>query len=114
MLPQTQQLLEEIHQNKLYDALIVQLQKDVLLANETLEIPVDVVPSTLVLLVHEHIYHLLQYKFTEYLNFLYIVDVSEEKIKKLPQDDSLVDLAEAVTFLVLQREWQKVWYKHKY
>ena len=61
----------------------------------------------------EKIYRLIQYKFTEYLNLLYIIDVSEQEIKKLDGSD-LVFLAEQVAFLILKREWQKVWFRNKY
>jgi hypothetical protein len=64
-------------------------------------------------LVQEKIYKLIQYKFAEYLNLLYIIDVSEEQIKKLDGSD-LVELSEQVAFLVLKREWQKVWFRNKY
>ena len=49
----------------------------------------------------------------EYLNLLYIVDVSEKQVKALDGNDTL-KLAEDVSFLILRREWQKVWYKSKY
>ena len=56
---------------------------------------------------------LIQFKFAEYLNLLYIIDVSEAEIKKLDGSD-LIQLAEQVTFLILKREWQKVWFRNKY
>jgi hypothetical protein len=59
------------------------------------------------------VFKLIQEKFAEYLNLLYIVDVSEEKIKKLDGSDTL-KLSKEVTFLILQREWQKVWYRNFY
>jgi hypothetical protein len=49
---------------------------------------------------------LIQYKFAEYLNLLYIIDVSEDEVKKMDGSD-LVILAGAVSFLILKREWQK-------
>mgnify|MGYP003608609202 FL=1 len=51
--------------------------------------------------------------FAEYLNLLYIIDVSEEQIKKLDGSD-VFKLSEDVTFLILKREWQKVWFRNKY
>jgi hypothetical protein len=51
------------------------------------------------------IYRLIQYKFAEYLNLLYIIDVSEDEVKMDGSD--LVILAEQVSFLILKREWQK-------
>ena len=38
---------------------------------------------------------------------------SEEEIKKLDGSDLLI-LAEQVAFLILKREWQKVWFRNKY
>ncbi len=63
--------------------------------------------------LQEKIYKLIQYKFAEYLNLLYIIDVPEEQIKKLDGSD-LVELSEQVAFLILKREWQKVWFRNKY
>jgi hypothetical protein len=63
--------------------------------------------------LHEKIYLLIQYKFAEYLNLLHIIDVPEDQIKKLDGSD-LVVLGEQVAFLILKREWQKVWFRNKY
>ena len=97
----------------LYSKLIKQINKDFLLANIDLDFEDDILPSSLKYLLHEVIYKLIQEKFAEYLNLLYIVDVSEEKVKTLDGSDTL-KLSEQVTFLVLQREWQKVWFKNHY
>ena len=70
----------------------------------------EVQPESLKYLLHEMIYGLVQDKFADYLNFLYIIDISEAKVKQLDGSD-LLKLSEQVTFLVLQREWQKVWLK---
>ena len=83
------------------------------LANESLDVPSSIFPFEFKNLVQEKIYKLIQYKFAEYLNLLYIIDVPEEQIKKLDGSD-LVELSEQVAFLVLKREWQKVWFRNKY
>lgn len=106
-------LLEKANQVNLYQKLIQQLNKDLLYANINLEFEEDVLPTSLKLLLHETVYKLIQEKFMDYLNLLYIVDVSEEKIKKLDGSDVL-QLSEQVTFLILKREWQKVYYRNKY
>lgn len=113
-LPKTfENLIEEANQLDLYKKLVFQLNKDFLLANVDLDFHEDVQPANLKLLLHETVYKLIQEKFNDYLNLLYIIDVSEKKIKTLNGDDTL-ELSEAVTFLILQREWQKVWFKNKY
>ena len=106
-------LITEANQLALYQKLIQQLNKDLTLANVDLEFDVEVLPTSLKLLLHETVFHMIQEKFADYLNLLYIIDVSESKIKALDGSDVL-KLSEQVTFLILQREWQKVWYRHKY
>ena len=109
----TDLLLEEAEKETLYVNLIVQLNKDFNLANEAVYFPISLSPEELKIQLHEKIYRLIQYKFAEYLNLLYIIDVSEAEIKKLDGSD-LVILAQQVAFLILKREWQKVWFRNKY
>lgn len=112
-LPKTfDDLIEEAEALKLYKKLIIQLNKDLLLANIDLEFNIDTLPTSLKLVLQETVYHLIQNKFSDYLNLLYQVDVSENKIRQLDTED-IVNLSENVTFLILQREWQKVWYRAK-
>jgi hypothetical protein len=106
-------LISEANALNLYKKLIVQLNKDLLYANIDLEFDKETLPTSLKLVLHETIFYLIQNKFSDYLNLLYIIDVSELKIRALDGNDA-VKLAEDVTFLILQREWQKVWYKAKY
>ena len=113
-LPKTfHDLIEEANDLNLYQKLIQQLNKDFLYANIDLEFDIDTLPTSLKLILHETVYHLIQEKFIEYLNLLYIIDVSEIKVKALDGNDT-VKLSEDITFLILQREWQKVWHKAKY
>ncbi|MEO8932924.1 MAG: hypothetical protein ABI295_01350 [Xanthomarina sp.] len=100
----------EVH---LYKKLVQQLNKDFLSANIDLSFDPDVLPTSLKLILHETLYKLIQEKFMDYLNLLYIVDVPEYKVRQLDGSDILL-LSEQVTFLLLQREWQKVWFKQQY
>ena len=106
-------LISEARSLDLYQKLILQLNKDLLYANVDIEFDEETLPTSLKLILHETIFNLIQNKFADYLNLLYIVDVSELKIKALDGSDVL-KLSEDVTFLILQREWQKVWYKSHY
>ena len=106
-------IITESNELGLYTKLIYQLNKDLALANIELSFREDVLPTSLKLILQEKIYQLIQEKFTDYLNLLYIIDVSEEKIKRLTSHDTL-EISEQVTFLVLKREWRKVWFKHYY
>jgi hypothetical protein len=106
-------LFQEAEKESLYLKLIEQINKDFNLANEGIDFPKSISPDELKIQLHEKIYRMIQYKFAEYLNLLYIIDVSEDQIKKLDGSD-LVVLAENVAFLILKREWQKVWFRNKY
>ena len=109
----TDLLFQDAQRDNLYTKLIEQINKDFNLANEAIDFPLSTNPEELKIQLHEKIYRLIQYKFAEYLNLLYIIDVSEEQIKKLDGSD-LLKLAEEVVFLILKREWMKVWFRNKY
>lgn len=105
-----EELITEANQLNLYQKLVKQLNKDLLFANIDLEFNEEVQPASLKLMLNETIFKLIQNKFMDYLNLLYIVDVSEEQVKQLDGDD-VIQLSENVTFLILKREWQKVWFR---
>ena len=109
----TDSLLSEAEKETLYLKLVEQLNKDFNLANEAIDFPLSITPSELKIQLHEKIYRLIQYKFAEYLNLLYIIDVPENEIKQLDGSD-IVELAGQVSFLILKREWQKVWFRNNY
>ena len=106
-------LFMQVINENLYEKLIEQINKDFNLANESINFPMSTSPEELKIQLHEKVYRMIQYKFTEYLNLLYIIDVSEAEIKKLDGSD-LVVLAENVTFMILKREWMKVWFRNRY
>ncbi|APY08196.1 hypothetical protein BWZ20_07725 [Winogradskyella sp. J14-2] len=112
-LPQSfNDLIEVANASNLYRKLIIQLNKDLLFANVDLQLDLETLPTSLKLVLQDTVHHLIQHKFSDYLNLLYQVDVSELKIRALHTED-ITKLSEEVTFLILQREWQKVWYKNK-
>jgi len=109
----TDQLLSEAEKDNLYQKLIEQVNKDFNFANEPIDIPTSILPHELKAQLHEKIYRLIQYKFAEYLSLLYIIDVSEDQIKKLDGSD-IMELSKQVTFLILKREWMKVWFRNNF
>jgi hypothetical protein len=109
----TDELLSEAEKQNLYSKLIEQINKDFNFANEAVDFPKNTTPQELKVQLHEKIYRLIQYKFAEYLNLLYIIDVPEETVKQLDGTD-LVELSEQVSFLILKREWMKVWFRNHY
>ena len=109
----TDLLLSEAESENLYLKLIEQINKDFNLANEAIDFPLSTKPNELKIQLHEKIYRMIQYKFAEYLNLLYIIDVAEDQIKKLDGSD-ISKLSGQVAFLILKREWQKVWFRNRY
>lgn len=107
-----EELLIDATKEQLYGKLIVQLNKDFTLANIEESFSQEIKPEELKTELHEIVYRLIQEKFADYLNLLYIMDVSEAKIKALNSSDML-QLSENVVLLMLKREWQKVWFKNK-
>ncbi|QHI38080.1 hypothetical protein IMCC3317_34650 [Kordia antarctica] len=107
-----EELLIDATKEQLYEKLIAQLNKDFTLANIEESFSQELKPDELKTELHEIVYRLIQEKFAEYLNLLYIMDVSEAKIKALDGSDML-QLSENVVLLMLKREWQKVWFKNK-
>ena len=108
----TDLLLSEAESENLYLKLIEQINKDFNLANEAIDFPLNTKPNELKIQLHEKIYRMIQYKFAEYLNLLYIIDVAEDQIKKLDGSD-ISKLSGQVAFLILKREWQKVWFRNR-
>ena len=109
----TEELLTTAEKELLYSKLIEQINKDFNFANEPIDLPSNVTPEDLKSQLHEKIYRLIQYKFAEYLSLLYIVDVPEDQVKKLDGSD-IMELSQQVAFLVLKREWMKVWFRSRY
>ena len=107
------QILTEAEKSQLYSKLVLQLKKDFDLANLNLKIEDNPTPEKLKTELHEKVYRLIMEQFPEYLNLLYIVDVPEVKVKAIETTD-VVDMAEAVSFLILKREWQKVNFRQQF
>ncbi|NER18042.1 hypothetical protein [Spongiivirga citrea] len=109
----TIELLEDVTAKKLYANLILQLNKDFNYAAVDVSFPKTIEPAQLITELHEIIYRLIQEKFAEYLNLLYIVDVPEKDVKNLEEADT-IEISRQVLFMILKREWQKVWFKSVY
>lgn len=112
-LSSSDQIISEANNLQLYNKLVRQLRKDFELANVALVIEDDIAPEHLKHTLHKTLFHLIQKDFTAYLNVLYIVDVSEQQVKQLEGGD-IMSLSESVSFLILKRAWQKVWYKENF
>ena len=107
------ELLKIAQKELLYKNLLQQIKKDFGLANVELDFPLDIAAEKLKDLLREKIYFLIMERFQEYLNLLYVVDIPEKKVKEISALDA-VEVSGEVCFLILKREWEKVWYKRQY
>ena len=107
------ELLRAAASEKLYALLVQQLEKDFKMANVALKPLGQIAPDALIAQLRERIYRLILEDFTDYLNLLYVVDVPEKAFKHLTITDA-VEVAEQVSFLILERELLKVRLKRKY
>lgn len=106
-------LLQNSKNEGLYTFLLKQLEKDFLLANCNIKLENSIAPHDLAILVKEKLYVLLMERFDEYLDLLYIIDVSENDLRKIDAMDA-VEVADQVSFLVLERELEKIRSKRRY
>lgn len=106
------QLLLNISDDGLYLKLIEQLNKDFGLSGITYQFELNSNPKELGGLLQHEIYDLITHNFSDYLNLLYRIDISENEIKKIDGSD-IEKLSENVSILILQRECKKVWIRNK-
>uniref|UniRef100_UPI00404AE573 hypothetical protein n=1 Tax=Flavobacterium sp. TaxID=239 RepID=UPI00404AE573 len=109
----SEQLLESALSVHLYEQLIKQIEKDFTLANEIIEFPNPCEVLDLQNILSDKLFQLINHRFDSYLNLLYLMDVSEAEVKKLSGHD-LSLMTNEVVFLILKREWQKVWFRNYY
>ncbi len=114
MLPQEFSIkyLQEIENNELFQKLILQIKKDTKMIGVDFEIDKETTSKILVIYLQEFLTDLIKNDFTSYVNLLYRVDISEKQLSKL-QDLEITALAKSISFLILKKEWQKVWFRNK-
>lgn len=105
-------LLDQIRKEKLYNALVFQLNKDFERAGLEAEFDATFENQQLLRNLQAALYNVVVSDFESYLTLLYAIDVSEAKIKALP-DCEVHQLAEFVSVLILEREFKKVQFKNR-
>lgn len=105
------QLLTKASSEQLYKALINQLNKDFSLSNSTIQFSETLTPNLLIEGLNTIIAKLIHDDFDTFVNLLYRIDVPERQIRKISNTDFDHYVAE-VSFLLLKREWQKVWLRN--
>ena len=109
-LVEINQLLQQAEKEALYEALIVQLNKDFNLSNIAIMIPADILPEVLKQQLYETVHHLIIDDFDAFLNLLYRVDVPQKTLSSVNKESLELFSAQA-TLAILKREWQKVWFR---
>ncbi|PHS10583.1 MAG: hypothetical protein COA88_02220 [Kordia sp.] len=107
------QLLDEALKEELYDSLIRQLNKDFVLANLECVISEVSTPEMLKQKLEAIVAELINSEFDSFLSLLYRVDLSEHKIRELSTENQDIYIT-SVSYLILKREWQKVWFRKNY
>jgi hypothetical protein len=109
----TEELLNSIEAENLYVHLIEQLNKDFKMANVTGSFDLKASPVQLKKELFAILLNLITKQYDDYLNLLYRIDVPESELAKLI-NNNLTNSIEEITYLVLKREYQKVWFKHNF
>ena len=107
------ELLKSIEVENLYVRLIEQLNKDFQLANVAVSFATTNSPVQLKKQLFAVLLNLITNQYDDYLNLLYRIDVPESELAKL-LNDNLTSSMEEITYLVLKREYQKVWFKQNF
>lgn len=115
MLPakNTEELLNAIAVENLYVQLIAQLNKDFQLANIAGSFDFKASPVQLKKELFAILLNLITNQYDDYLNLLYRIDVPERELAKL-KSNNLTTSIEEIAYLVLKREYQKVWFKQNF
>lgn len=114
MLEAVQYLEKNVENQELFMQLVLQLQKDFLMATQ-LEVfaLVQSVPD-LVVELQKQLWKLVETDVSKFSSLLYRIDVSEVAVDELQlRGLHLEEYLWALTAIILRREWQKVCFRNK-
>jgi len=106
------ELLDLVKGEKLYIQLIQQLNKDFLLTNLNTKFELNCPPANLKKSLHDVLLQLITNQYDDYLNLMYRIDIAEKDLLKI-KGDQIALIIEQITFVILKREYQKVWFRNK-
>ena len=84
-----------------------------MLTNLHFVVPENCKPTILLEELNRFVSELVNNDFDSFLNLLYRIDLSENILVKLPKDNQ-EEYISSISFLILKREWEKVWFRKKY
>ncbi len=111
-VPNALELLQKVKVENLYQQLILQLNKDFQLSNLSENFELSYTPIQLKEVLSKLVLNLLTNNYDDYLNLMYRIDVPEKELATL-KAENLETTVEQITFLILKREYQKVWFKNR-
>jgi len=106
------QLMDQVQKENLLIKLVQQINKDANLIGLDFYLSEKSTPQNIVLNLQKLIVDLINNNFSNYVNFLYRINIPEEEMLKL-QGLKIEVLSEKVAILILRKEWQKVWFKSR-
>ncbi len=106
------ELLDLVKGEKLYTHLIQQLNKDFLLTNLDTKFDLESTPAHLIKSLQSVLLHLITNQYDDYLNLLYRIDVAEKDLLKI-KGEQVTTIIEQISFVILKRVYQKVWFRNK-
>jgi hypothetical protein len=108
----TLQSLSDIQKMEMLEKLIQQLNKDLYLSGVDYQFSLNLSPRLLVEKMSKKITALMTNDFSKFTNLMYRIDISEKQLKNIEQSEFQL-VVNKITFLVLKKEWQKVWFKNR-
>lgn len=106
-------LLTLIVNEGLYQDLRNQVTKDFELSGLTITLDQSILPADLLNELHYKILQLIHNNFDGFLQLLYRVDIPEQTMQSFELQKS-DEIAKKATFMILEREWKKVYFRRKY
>lgn len=106
------EIFKKIESEHYLPKLIEQLNKDFQLANIDSVFGSELLITEVNEQLNKLIYKLITTQYDDYLNLLYRIDVSEKELALVAEVDLKENIKE-ISFLIIKREFQKVWFKSK-
>lgn len=97
----------------LYKPLIHQLNKDFALAGLEEKLHDSLNPIALEKTLCDTVYRIMTEWPSKYSNLMYLIDIPEAQLQQLNHKHPK-RITSQVVYLILQREWQKVWFRKNY
>lgn len=107
------ELLKAVKTENLQIKLIEQLNKDFQLSGVSKVFGINNSIDKLNEELTEILINLIQFKYDDYLNLMYRIDISEKDLASIT-NKNLLAVVNQIAFFILKREFQKVWLKQNY